>query len=125
MKQLDINFMSNFEKFHIVIGQALEAGVNLDKAIHINFPANKQHPKDYEGDPDMIFKIKMVNFFLDNNIYDHVMAKSLTFILNKFQPVHIPEGSVVFSAQRNKLTNLAIDTPCHYCLVIVNEEYQL
>lgn len=124
MNKIDVNFMSNFDKFHIVIGQALEAGVDLSKAIHINFPEEKMHPDHYAGDPDMIFRIKMINFFLDNRIHDYIDAKSLTFILNKFNLAYIPDGAVVFSAQRNKLTNLAIDTPCHYCLIIVNEDYK-
>jgi hypothetical protein len=124
MKTVDVNLMSNFDKIHIVIGQALEAGVDLNKAIHINFPENKQHPDHYKDDPDMVFRIKMVNFFLDNDIHKYINAKSLTFILNKFNPAYIPDGSMVFSVQRNKLTNLAIDTPCHYCLIIVNEDYK-
>jgi hypothetical protein len=113
------NFITEPSKFGIVIQQALEAGVDMSSPINIPMTGIKESPYEHT-DPLTIFKIKISNFFYDNDIYKYYNVGSLSFILNKFNYVELNPSKFVFLPQTNKLAHANIDATSQYCVVVLD-----
>jgi hypothetical protein len=114
------NFVDDHEKIGIVIMQAMDAGAYLFQPIEIPFTTERDSPYVHK-DPMTIFKIKIANFFHDNDLIKyHKEAASITFILNSFSDLDLPEGQMVYLPQTNQLTTEKRDYSSQYCVIVIN-----